>query len=231
MKPNIYNFVLRALKEEIEERGYDSRKIKTLIKNYSWFLSEYSLLRAFLRSKLPIDKYEQSVSFLVRRHEALADEVDSESTVLDIGCGLGILACILAKKGCRVYGIDIDADSLSVAKRLSKMLRVEKLCIFQKVESNTLPFETSTFHYVILSWTLHDIKMENHELLLSECIRVLKPEGRLLILDPESQLNFLQVQETLSKHSAKRIQQKALQKVYAHGAFTDALLAIYQKVR
>jgi hypothetical protein len=75
MKPNIYNSVFRALKEEIEERGYDSRKIKMLIKNYSWFLSEYSLLRALLRSKLPIDKYEQSMSFLIRRHEILADEV------------------------------------------------------------------------------------------------------------------------------------------------------------
>jgi ubiquinone/menaquinone biosynthesis C-methylase UbiE len=231
MKPNIYNSVFRALKEEIEERGYDSRKIKMLIKNYSWFLSEYSLLRALLRSKLPIDKYEQSMSFLIRRHEILADEVNSRSTVLDIGCGLGILACILAKKYCQVYGIDIDGDSLKVAKRLSKMLSVEKRCVFQKAESNTLPFETSTFDYVILSWTLHDIKMENRELLLSECIRVLKPCGRLLILDPESQLNFRQVQETLSKYSAKRIQQKALQKVYDHGAFTDAVLAVYQKVR
>jgi len=146
-----------------------------------------------LRSKLPIDKYEQSISFLIRRHEVLADEVNSRLTVLDIGCGLGILACILAKKDCQVYGIDIDEDSLKVAKRLSKMLGAEKRCVFQKAESNTLPFETSTFDYVILSWALHDIKMENRELLLSECIRVLKPCGRLLILDPESQLNFRQV--------------------------------------
>ncbi len=86
------------------------------------------------------------------------------------------------------------------------------------------------FDYVVLSWTLHDIKIEDRELLLSECTRILKPNGSLLILDPESQLNFHQVQEILSKHLVKRKQQKALSKVYDHGAFTNAVLAVYQKL-
>lgn len=98
MRPRIYNFIFHALKEEIKEKGYNSRRLKLLIKNYSWFLSKYSLLRALLRSKLPIDKYEQSLSFLIKRHEVLANEVRSRSTVLDIGCGYGVLVCLLAKK-------------------------------------------------------------------------------------------------------------------------------------
>ncbi len=145
MKFEIYNFVLRALKEEVEERGYDSHKLKMLIENYSWFLSKYSLLRSLLKTKLAIDEYENSLSFLIRRHEVLANEVNSGSTVLDVGCGLGILACLLAKKECRVYGVDIDEDNLKVAKRLSKMLNVEKKCFFQKIESNVLPFDKSIF--------------------------------------------------------------------------------------
>lgn len=72
MKPKIYNFVFRALKREIKERGYNSHQLNLLIKNYSWFLSEFSLLRALLRSKMPIDKYEQSLTFLIKRHEVLA---------------------------------------------------------------------------------------------------------------------------------------------------------------
>jgi len=229
MKPNIYKFVFLALKEELEEKGCNLHKLDTLVKNYSWFLSEYSLLRSLLRGNLSIDRYERSLDFLVNRHAVLAEEIKSRSTVLDIGCGLGLLACLLAEKNCRVYGIDIEEDNLRVARRLSIMLDIEKRCTFQRTKSNTLSFSTSTFDYVILSWTLHDIKLENREPLLSECIRVLKPDGKLLVLDPESQLNFDQLQHMMAKQPVKRIQQKALSTVYDHGTFSNAVLAVYQK--
>jgi ubiquinone/menaquinone biosynthesis C-methylase UbiE len=230
MKPDIYRFVFRALKRELEGQGYDSHRLKALRENYSWFLSEYSLLRALLRSKLPIDRYTQSLDFLVKRHEVLAKEIKSRSTVLDIGCGLGLLACVLAKKNCHVHGIDVEEDNLKVAGRLSKMLNVEKLCAFQKAESNNLPFNASTFEYAVLSWTLHDIQKEKREPLLLECTRVLKPNGRLFVLDPESQLDFNQIQEMMSKQPAKKIEQKVLSPVYDHGAFSNAALAVYQKM-
>jgi ubiquinone/menaquinone biosynthesis C-methylase UbiE len=82
---------------------------------------------------------------------------------------------------------------------------------------------------VILSWTLHDIKLEDREPLVSECVRVLKPHGKLLILDPESQLNFNQLQETMSKYPVKRTQQRVISNIYDHGTLSNAVLAIYQK--
>ena len=220
MKPKIYDLVLSALKEELEERGYSATEVETLIDNYSWFVSEYVLLRVLLRSGLSRGKFQQSLDFLIERHEILAKEIRSGSTVLDIGCGLGILASLLAEKNCQVYG---------VAKRLSKMLKVEKLCTFHKVESNKLPFNPATFDYVVLSWTLHDIKLEEREPLLAECIRVLKPDGKLLILDPESRLNFDQLHEMLSNQPVKRMQRKILSTVYDHGALSNAVLVAYQK--
>lgn len=229
MNPEIYKSVFSALKKELEARGYSAQDVDILIKNYSWFLSEYSLLRVLLRSKLPINRCQESLDFLVKRHEFLAKEIESKSTILDIGCGLGILACLLAKKNCRVYGIDIEEDNLKVAERLSEMLNVGELCTFQKIESNVLPFDTYTFDYVILSWTLHDIKLGDREPLLSECVRVLKPHGKLLILDPESQLNFNQLQETMSKHPMKRTRQKVISNIYDHGTLSNAVLAVYQK--
>jgi ubiquinone/menaquinone biosynthesis C-methylase UbiE len=219
------------LKDELEEKGYDSRKLEELLKDYYWFLSEYSLLRALLRSKLPIDEYGRSLDFLLKRHEILAKKIKPGSTVLDVGSGLGLLACFLAKKDCRVHGIDTEEDNLRVATRLSRMLNVEKLCFFRKAESNILSFHTSSFDYVVLSWTLHDIRQENREPLLSECIRILKPNGRLLILDPESQLDFTQVHEIVSKQPTRRIQQETLSTVYDHGAFSRAILATYQKTQ
>jgi len=47
---------------------------------------------------------------------ALAEELDAHS-VLDIGCGTGTLACLLAQRGMDVTGIDPAAASLEVARR------------------------------------------------------------------------------------------------------------------
>lgn len=139
---------------------------------------------------MPINRCQQSLDFLLKRHEALEKEMEPRSTVLDIGCGLGILACLLAKKNCLVYGTDIEEHNVRVATRLSEMLNVSEYCTLQKAKSDILPFDPATFDYVVMSWMLHDIKVEDREPLLSECIRVLKQDGKLLILDPESQLDF-----------------------------------------
>ncbi len=46
---------------------------------------------------------------------ALVDEFDAR-TVVDIGCGTGTLACLLAARGVRVVGVDPAAASLDVAR-------------------------------------------------------------------------------------------------------------------
>jgi|Deesub1362B_J571_1020462.scaffolds.fasta_scaffold00054_11 ubiquinone/menaquinone biosynthesis C-methylase UbiE len=229
MQPQIYKFVFLALKKELEEQGYRVEDIEKLQKNYSWFLSKYSLLRVLLKSKLPVNKCQRNLDFLIRRHMILASKIRSKSTVLDIGCGVGILVCLLAKKGCKVYGVDIDGDNLRVARRLSRMLDVHKLCVFHKTEANTLPFNESVFDYAVLSWTLHDIKVEDRDLLLSECLRVLKSKGKLLILDPENALDFDQLQDLMSRKKVKMMQRKTLSVVYSHGELSNATLVVYQK--
>ena len=229
VKPEIYRVLFLALRKELRKEGYRAREIETLIGRYSWFLSEYSLLRLLERSRLSIDEFRQSLDFLVKRHEVVEKEIARGAVVLDVGCGFGLLACLLAKKNCRVYGTDVEEQNIRVATRLSEMLNVGKYCTFQKAESNTLPFNPATFDYVVLSWTLHDIKMEEHESLLSECTRVLKKNGKLLVLDPESQLDFLQLREIMSKQFMSIVQRKVFSNIYDHGALSNAILVVYQR--
>lgn len=51
---------------------------------------------------------------------ALAREVagpDRTPTVLDAGCGMGRVGAELARRGCHVVGVDLDADLLAYARR------------------------------------------------------------------------------------------------------------------
>jgi len=169
-----------------------------------------------------------SLVFLSKRHELLAKEIEPNSVVLDVGCGVGLLTSILALKRCRVHGADILEDNLRIAQRLSRMLNVDELCTFHKVEANRLPFNAESFDFVTISWTLHDIKEEEQPILLSECLRVLKLKGKLLILDPETRLDFKQVDNTLAKLHATKTKEKVMATIYDHGV-TRAILVEYEK--
>jgi SAM-dependent methyltransferase len=60
-------------------------------------------------------------------YEAIAIEVEARS-VLDVGCGTGVLACRLARRGLTVTGLDPAAASLTVARGKPEANRVTWIC-------------------------------------------------------------------------------------------------------
>jgi SAM-dependent methyltransferase len=50
-------------------------------------------------------------------------------------------------------------------------------------EFKKLPFEDKSFDRVVIMAVLHHISVENREVLYKECIRILKPGGRLVVSD------------------------------------------------
>jgi len=104
-----------------------------------------------------------------------------ETSVLDIGCGWGILLkeLSLINRKLRLYGIDISPKMVSVAKL--KFSSTEKVEI-QVGSADKLPYKNNSFEYVtcILSFHHHPDSLNS----LREMFRVLKPNGRLFLLDP-----------------------------------------------
>jgi methionine biosynthesis protein MetW len=49
-------------------------------------------------------------------HELLLAAVPDRSIVLDIGCSEGYLAAALARRGCEVYGVEVDATAAAAAR-------------------------------------------------------------------------------------------------------------------
>jgi len=53
--------------------------------------------------------------------------IDEEKYVLDVGCGVGVTPCCIAKKyGCKVVGVDISETMLGKARERTKKENIEE---------------------------------------------------------------------------------------------------------
>lgn len=99
-------------------------------------------------------------------------EITPDTKILDTACAVGGNARWLASLyGCRVYGNDIDADALTVARDLAEIENISDLCTFVEARADNLPFDDGMFDLVI-STDVFDI---------AEVIRVLKPGGHFVV--------------------------------------------------
>ena len=120
---------------------------------------------------------------------ALPAFADSEWTVGDLGCGTGQLTAALAPFVARVIAVDASAPMLQAArKRLQGLENVE----LRRGDLETLPIDDARLDAATLALVLHHLPEPGRA--LAEVARVLKPRGRLLIVDmlPHDRENYRQ---------------------------------------
>jgi tocopherol O-methyltransferase len=102
--------------------------------------------------------------------------------ILDAGCGIGGSALWLAAKlGVSVVGININAKQVAQARRLAREQRLEDRLQFHVADFCATRLADEAFDVV---WALESAcYAENPCAFLSECRRVLRPGGRLIIAD------------------------------------------------
>jgi ubiquinone/menaquinone biosynthesis C-methylase UbiE len=106
---------------------------------------------------------------------------------LDAGCGTGFLSFELAARGHRVTGVDFAPAMLAEARRKAAQ---QKFSVrFEEADAEQLPFPPASFDLAIsrhLLWTL-----PHPEAAIDEWIRVLRPGGRLVVIDGRFNPGFL----------------------------------------
>ncbi len=105
-------------------------------------------------------------------------------SVLDVGCGTGTLAMeALQRVGetGRVSGIDPSLQMIARASR--KAERVGLAIDFQVGVIEQLSFPDQSFDVVLSTFMMHHLPDDLKRQGLAEIVRVLKPGGRLLVLD------------------------------------------------
>ncbi len=115
--------------------------------------------------------------------EALALNVDED--VLDIGSGPGLLAAEIAAEvgtGGSVHGIEPSDSMLALANRRELAASSSRVA-FSAGDACALPFARESFDVVVATQVYEYV--EDMPAALAEAYRVLRPGGRLLVLDTD----------------------------------------------
>jgi SAM-dependent methyltransferase len=119
--------------------------------------------------------------------------------LLDIGCGRGRMLKLLASRANRAVGVDIDADARQVA-RTDLMLAGLPNCSLRQGDMYRLPFDESEFDTIILDDVLADARQPIRA--LREAKRLLRPGGRLFVLQELRGRPSSELQKSLAEWSA-----------------------------
>ena len=113
----------------------------------------------------------------------LIDLIDLKGNdrVLDLCCGTGSNFLHFKNKNpdCIYYGIDFSLGMLKKAKEKAPF----SILVLGDVEF--LPFKSNTFDYITYTYAFYELKSEKVETTLNEIKRVLKPHGKLFIMEHE----------------------------------------------
>ena len=111
-------------------------------------------------------------------------QVKPGDCVLEVGCGTGTLT-LAAKQQAgpsgKVYGIDIIPGMIELSRQKAAQARAD--VTFQLGSMDDIPFPANQFDAVMCSFMIFHMSEMVRRKGIAEIYRVLKPQGRLLVLD------------------------------------------------
>ncbi len=136
--------------------------------------------------------YDTFTNFLMlgQRNKAIRATLDMiqiqpQDSILDVGCGTGTMA-LLAKNDyptISVHGLDAGEEMIAFARQ--KAARRGADVDFRQGLAQELSYPDASFEVVINSLVMHHLPPEVKDQAAAEIYRVLKPGGRLLIVEFE----------------------------------------------
>jgi ubiquinone/menaquinone biosynthesis C-methylase UbiE len=118
-----------------------------------------------------------------RRFVGKLKRYPTEGTITDVGCGPGYLLQLIAKEcpAIQLVGVDISRNMLERAEANFESQGLVGRVEFKEGSADHLPFENQTLDIIVSTLTLHH--WADPRAAFNEIYRVLKPGGKLLVLD------------------------------------------------
>jgi ubiquinone/menaquinone biosynthesis C-methylase UbiE len=125
---------------------------------------------------------DNSIRRLIQPPSELIEKlaINPNDVVLDFGCGPGYYTIELAKKAKRVVAVDLSSEMLKKARNKAEKAGVKNI---QFLQSNgiTIQLDASSVDLILLVTVYHEVG--ESEIVLKEFDRILKREGKLIIVE------------------------------------------------
>lgn len=156
------------------------RWLQTLRAMAHWTDEEYYRRVYSIPDAAPERSSDKFASTRAAIHAEIAMD-PAHSRVLDLGCGFGFQAKHMRASGYRhVYACDLVPYRLHHARELHGLDGVR----YVAGDMRSLGVADRMLDAIIISVALHDLTPDDVAAVLAECRRVLKPRGRLVIMEP-----------------------------------------------
>lgn len=134
----------------------------------------YDLMNRFLSARTDVRWRKKAIRLIGK---------ENPQNILDVATGTGDMAIMAAKllKPSQITGIDISEGMLEVGRKKIEKEGLAHIIQLYKGDSETINYPPQTFDAVMVAFGVRNF--ENLEKGLSEMLRVLKPGGRLMVLE------------------------------------------------
>lgn len=130
----------------------------------------------------------------LRLRDRLLDQLQlkGDEQVLDIGCGRGLMVLGAGKRLTtgKAVGIDLwqlqdqSGDAITTAEENARRENVAEKVELHIGDMRQLPFNDNFFDVILSSWAIHNIPDHaGRKQAIQQIVRVLKPQGRIVIVD------------------------------------------------
>ena len=99
-------------------------------------------------------------------------------SILDVGCGTGELLSLYQHYACHLFGIDASPAMLAAARQ--KLGNDVNLHLGDAAQ---MPYDVDFFDLITAMFVMHEIYPSTRSSMLKEMKRVLKKEGKILLID------------------------------------------------
>lgn len=161
--------------------------LKKTISFYNDLLAEKRTCLFWGKNRFDAFKAQKSISIKKHFVDPVSALIDADDVVLDLGCGAGIFLPFVSRFCKFLIGIDVSPACIEQGANVIQKFNLKNTHLVNATSEN-IPVPDDSFDKIIMVDLIHHLN--NIEKTLAEVKRALKPDGLLIVYEP-NKLNFL----------------------------------------